>query len=189
MLRIYNASVYQQYIGMKNIGITQRIIERLIEASEASNSLFPKKFEHRHVMHMLLELDTRRKTTSATVSSILSRLRRQGLVERNGSTRSAAWRITHKGKKWHQERFQKDVLPKPDGITRLVIFDIPESERGKRTAIRTQLVGCNFRQLQKSVWIGTSPLGEDFVALLDELRLGKKVHIFSIREKGTIESI
>ena len=74
----------------------------------------------------------------------------------------------------------------PDGITRLVMFDIPEYERKKRTAIRTELVGCNFQQLQKSVWIGSCPLPEDFIALIDELKLKNNIHIFSVREKGTI---
>lgn len=171
---------------MRKNTITQFIIERLYEASEVSNALFPRKYEHRHFTKMLLDLDSRRKIAPATVSSILSRLKRQGLVERSGSTRNTLWQVTAKGKKWHESQQQKTILPKTDGITRLVIFDIPEYERRKRTAVRTELVGCNFRPLQKSVWIGTSPLTEDFITLLDQLKLKGKVHIFSVREKGTI---
>lgn len=174
---------------MRETTITQFIIERLCEASEASNALFPRKWEHRHLARMLADLNARRKIAPATISSILSRLKRQGLVERNGSTRSALWRVTSKGKKWHEAQQQKAILPKTDGITRLVIFDIPEYERRKRSAIRAELVGCNFRQLQKSVWIGTCPLTRDFIALLDELELKGKVHIFSVHEKGTIDEI
>ncbi|MBI3442949.1 MAG: hypothetical protein HY007_04230 [Candidatus Sungbacteria bacterium] len=174
---------------MQKTTITQFIIERLYEASEVSNALFPRKWEHRHFTKLLLDFDSRRKITPATISSILSRLKRQGLVARSGSTRNSLWRVTREGKNRHDARRRKAVPPKNDGITRLVIFDIPEYERRKRTAIRTELVGCNFRPLQKSVWIGTSPLPEDFITLLDELELKNKVHIFSVRGKGTLDKI
>ncbi len=78
------------------------------------------------------------------------------------------------------------MLP-PDGIARIVAFDIPERERKKRDTIRAELVTYNFKQLQKSVWIGYNPLPEDFTELLNGLHLRDEVHIFSVLEKGTIE--
>lgn len=131
----------------------------------------------------------RRKVHPTTVSSILSRLQRQGLVERVGSKQKAFWRITPKGKEWRKARNQNHDMcqQKNDGITRLVIFDIPEYDRKKRTVIRTELIECNFRQLQKSVWIGVCPLPESFILLIDKLCLKDNVHIFSVREKGTID--
>ncbi len=175
--------------NMRKTTITQFIIERLYEADEATNALFPRKWEHRRFAQMLLGLDSRRKIKPGTISSILSRLKQQGLVEGTGSTRNTLWRVTQKGKRWHEDQQKKVILPKSDGITRLVIFDIPEYERKKRNAIRAQLVSCSFRQLQKSAWIGTCPLTEDFITLLDELELKGKVHIFSVRGKGTIVDI
>ena len=97
------------------------------------------------------------------------------------------WRPTAAGKKWQAEIGAHRTSQKPDGITRLVIFDIPEYERKKRTAIRVELFAHNFRQLQKSVWIGMVPLSKDFIALLDELDLHGKVHIFSVRSEGTLK--
>jgi len=80
-------------------------------------------------------------------------------------------------------------LPKPlkkDGISRLVIFDIPERDRKKRDTVRAELIGYGFRLLQKSVWIGAYPLPKDFLELIDDLELARHIHIFSIRESGTI---
>ena len=74
----------------------------------------------------------------------------------------------------------------PDGITRLVIFDIPEKERRKRNILRVELVTYDFKMLQKSVWIGATPLPEDFIHKLDKLNLKNKVHIFSVQEYGTL---
>lgn len=97
----------------------------------------------------------------------------------------SAWVLTKQG----AARLRQNVIPVPasDGISRLVIFDIPERERKKRDAIRAELIACNFARLQKSVWMGTNPLPEDFITLVDDLRLKGKLHIFSIREQGTIQ--
>ena len=75
---------------------------------------------------------------------------------------------------------------KPDGITRLVVFDIPERERKKRDTLRAELIGYGFEGLQRSVWIGHRPLPADFIEFLDSLNLKNKVHIFSVRESGTL---
>ncbi len=176
---------------MSKTTITQFIIERLCDADEVSRTLFPRKHRHSYFMQMLLESDPRRKIRPATISSILSRLKRQGLVERVGSKQNTLWHVTPKGKEWRKAHDQHLNIgqPRTDGITRLVIFDIPEYDRKKRTAVRTELFGCNFRQLQKSVWIGTCPLPESFIMLLDELDLKGKVYIFSVRERGTIDKV
>lgn len=75
---------------------------------------------------------------------------------------------------------------KPDGIQRLVIFDIPEAMRAKRQAIRAELVSCGYQQLQKSVWLGEKPLSNDFIELLEALDAKPYVHIFSVRKTGTL---
>lgn len=95
--------------------------------------------------------------------------------------------LTKKGRAYNSLHKQKREEQKKDGVTRLVIFDIPEYERHKRTIIRTELVACKFSQLQKSVWIGAYALPQSFIALMDDLDLHGKLHIFSIAQKGTIK--
>ena len=104
-----------------------------------------------------------------------------------GLNKNASWHLTPNGKQHLQDRAsKKNGARKSDGITRLVIFDIPEQERKKRDTVRAELIGCGFRSLQKSVWIGEYPITQDFITLIDDLKLGGKVHIFSIREHGTL---
>ncbi|MDZ4260393.1 MAG: hypothetical protein U1A25_01890 [Candidatus Sungbacteria bacterium] len=152
------------------------------------NSFFPEKYSYTHFSRKLLGLESFSKTNSQTVVSLLSRLKRQGLVERRGGKGASSWLLTGQGKKY-LEKNRESVLPVPqeDGITRLVIFDVPERERRKRDSIRAELIGFNFRQLQKSVWIGYNPLPVGFIELIDELNLKNSVHIFSVREAGTLE--
>ncbi len=169
--------------------LTNIILEKLLELGEGTlDVFFPKNYSYAALSRPLLGLDRPKQATRHNFSSILWRLQQRGLVERDGPARKSVWRLSPKGKSYcaaHQK--QKSEERKKDGITRLVIFDIPEYERKKRTAVRTELVGCRFRPLQKSVWIGECLLPRSFMILLDDLELRGKVHIFSVREKGTID--
>lgn len=151
------------------------------------DAFLPRMYPEAQITRDILGLDSRPHIPRRTFSTVLSRLKKDGLIERSGETRSALWRLTDIGKQY-LERERTEVLSraKEDGIGRLVIFDIPEQERKKRDKIRSELIYADFKQLQKSVWIGYRPLPQDFLLLLDELYLKGKVHIFSIRDEGTI---
>ena len=157
------------------------VIERLRELGEGTlDAFFPETYSYAAVWRPLLGLE-RKRVDRHTISSALWRLQRQGLVERSGVRRQSLWRLTRKGRELGLERnksLPREVL-KPDGIVRLVIFDIPERERKKRDSIRAELMGYDFWQLQKSVWIGKCALPKSFTKLIDELDLVKNVHIFS----------
>lgn len=53
-----------------------------------------------------------------------------------------------------------------DGKWRMVIFDVPESDRSLRAKMRRRLTIEGFGCLQKSVWISPSPFG----TMIDELK-------------------
>ncbi|KKW28800.1 MAG: Transcriptional regulator, PaaX family [Parcubacteria group bacterium GW2011_GWB1_52_7] len=160
------------------------ILQTLFEIGEgALDSFFPTKYPEAKLWRELLGLDSRHEFSRPTFSVILSRLQSAGLVERRGRKRQSVWRLTEAGDRYLKAENNK---PKPDGIQRLVIFDIPEKERRKRDVIRGELAGLGYSQLQKSVWKGEIPLSNDFIELLDALSLHSKVHIFSVQERGTL---
>lgn len=155
------------------------------------DAFFPAKYPYAALWRPLLGLDRAKRLRKETVAATLWRLKQEGLVERIGAKKIARWRLTSKGtvRLKYESSLQTKQPPVSDGIVRLVIFDIPESGRRKRDVVREQLIGYGFRQLQKSVWIGDCPLPEEFITLIDELELGGNVHIFSIREYGTIKRL
>ena len=88
------------------------------------------------------------------VSNTLSRLKSRGLIARSGSRKKAVWRITKPGRQHFKAKFlDESALPPDDGKIRLVVFDVPEKERGKRDWLRTRLLTCEYSPFQKSVWI------------------------------------
>ncbi len=128
--------------------------------------------------------------------NMLCYLHENGLVERKENKhRKSKWRITHRGiekLKFLKKKQRSKLEPfsaetvKEDAL-KIVIFDIPESEKRKRNWLRRSLQNLNFFMLQKSVWIGKSKLPEKFLEKLQELKILSFVHIFTVHEKGTID--
>lgn len=165
------------------------VLERIAQVGEGVLDAFlPRRHSETRIMRDILGLDSWRHISRKTFSTTLSRLKKDGLVERSGTMRSAIWHLTDAGRRSVEKDriITSDRAKKEDGIGRLVIFDIPEQERRKRDTVRSELICADFKQLQKSVWIGYRPLPLAFLVLLDDLRLKGKVHIFSIQNEGTI---
>lgn len=163
------------------------ILEKLAEMGVLTlDAIFPKKYPWAAISRPLFGLDSYPRASVRTLSSTLSRLKREGLAARSGKIRNSQWSITEDGKRWIQEVAAAEEILPSDGVSRIVIFDIPERERKKRDTLRAELLGCGFEQLQKSVWMGDRPLPASFVELLDDLKLKNKVHIFSVKEHGTL---
>lgn len=148
------------------------------------NAFFPAKYPQARIWRSLLGLDSSQKFSKPTFEAILSRLQKQRLIER----KAEKWSITSLGRKFLGKRwFRKTmVIPERDGVMRLVIFDIPERERKKRLWLRLELAACDYRILQKSVWVGYMPLPHEFFEALEYLNLHSHVHIFSVKGSGTL---
>lgn len=174
---------------MTKKSLTQFILEKLNEIGQITlESFLPRHRIEAKIWRQILGLPTDYNFSPRTFSAILSRLKRQGLVTKSGRHGRSIWQLAPKGKEKLTLPVSLEPLP-TDGIARLVMFDIPESERRKRDWLRSELVACNFQRLQKSVWIGYNPLPEKFIKSLDEFKLKHKVHIVSINKIGTLEEI
>lgn len=174
-------------INTKKGVISRFVLEKLSETNElVLNALFPKNMAGGRACRDILGLPTGYNISKENFSITLSRLCKQGLVKRKGCKRFSSWILTKKGKE-KLESYQFVINPtKPDGIPRLVMYDIPETERKKRDLLRYELVACDYKQLQKSVWIGYCPLPEEFIKSLKYMKLKNKVQILSIHKTGTL---
>ena len=163
------------------------ILEKIAEIGEATlDGFFPAKYPEARIWRQIAGARPSYTFSKPRFSAILTKLRAEGLVERRGSRKLARWRITKKGRSLLISNARDAVIPKEDGIMRIVCFDILEHQRKKRRWIREALLGLGYRQLQKSVWIGYAPLQESFLDDLDLLSLRNQVHIFSVSQKGTL---
>lgn len=167
--------------------VARLILEKLSEAGElALDGLFPKNLAEGRMWREILGLPTGYEFSRPSFSVILNRLRSQGLIAKTGGSRYPIWILTNRGKSKVKSYGYLIKPAKVDGIPRLVVYDIPEKDRRKRDWLRYELLACGYNQLQKSVWLGYSPLPEEFIQSIKDLNLKDKVHIVSIHKKGTL---
>ncbi len=62
----------------------------------------------------------------------------------------------------------------------LLIYDIPEGRKKERDWFRRQLKNFGFVMIQRSVWVGPSPLPIDFLAYLKRIGLQKEFKTFKL---------
>ena len=70
----------------------------------------------------------------------------------------------------------------------LLIYDIPEGRKKERDWFRRQLRNFDFAMIQKSVWVGPSPLPEDFLNYLKRIGLQKEFKTFKLAKSYTKQS-
>lgn len=71
--------------------------------------------------------------------------------------------------------FKKDV---PKNL--LLIYDIPEGRKKERDWFRRQLKNFDFVMIQRSVWVGPSPLPAEFTDYLKRIGLQKEFKTFKL---------
>ena len=77
--------------------------------------------------------------------------------------------------------FKKDA---PKNL--LLIYDIPEGRKKERDWFRRQLVKFEYIMIQKSAWIGPSPLPKDFLMYLKEIKIGDNFKTFKLAKPYNI---
>ena len=104
------------------------------------------------------------------LSLTISRLRKKGYIEKYKDQSKIILKLTQLGQDLLLKHLPEDNY-NWDGIWRLVIFDIPESQRRIRNILRRRLKEWGFNQWQKSVWATKKPLTEALRSLVKQLEV------------------
>jgi len=62
----------------------------------------------------------------------------------------------------------------------IVMYDIPHTMKKERDWFRRHLIKFEYVMIQKSVWVGPSPLPKDFLDYLKEIKIGDKFKTFKL---------
>lgn|SRR3989338_4392794 len=62
----------------------------------------------------------------------------------------------------------------------IVMYDIPHNLKKERDWFRRHLIKFGYVMIQKSVWLGPSPLPQDFLEYLKEIRIGDNFKTFKL---------
>lgn len=106
------------------------------------------------------------------LSDTLTYLKRKELIDYHGGF----YRINKRGKEYIKRKidslkqfnvcFEKNA---PKNL--LVMYDVPENKKAEREWLRWHLKKFNYRMIQKSVWVGPSPLPKEFLEYLDKIKI------------------
>ncbi|TAK57498.1 CRISPR-associated endonuclease Cas2 [Patescibacteria group bacterium] len=69
--------------------------------------------------------------------------------------------------------------------TLLITYDIPHNKKIERDWFRRQLKRLGFSMIQKSVWVGQSPLPADFIAYVKTIGIEKEFITFTLAQPHT----
>jgi DNA-binding transcriptional regulator PaaX len=113
--------------------------------------------------------------------SALYRLKKKKFIEKDGED----WKVLQEGRSYFQKRkaclhyFDSPFEKKPIKNL-LLMFDIPETEKIKRNWLRSQLGRFGYTMIQKSVWVGPSPLPPEFIRYLKEIKIFSQIKTFKL---------
>lgn len=109
-----------------------------------------------------------------TIRHSLWRLQRQGFVEKT----RVGYTLTQKGRQLAEYilKAKKSTVQKWDGKYRVVVFDIPEKEKGFRNWLRQELYLLKYKKLQKSVFVSKFPITPDIVKEIKRKKMSNYVN-------------
>lgn len=73
--------------------------------------------------------------------------------------------------------------PKNSPKTLIVMYDIPHNLKKERDWLRRHLIKFEYVMIQKSVWVGPSPLPKDFLDYLKKINIGDKLKTFKLAKQ------
>jgi len=130
------------------------------------------------------------KYSKNTFSNEFSRLKRENFIEKDGEY----LRITKKGQDYVKKR-QNSLsvflfsFPKDSPKNLLVMYNIPEGKKAEREWFRFHLKKFDYEMIQRSVWVGPSPLPEDFLNYLKEIKLKSCIKTFKLAKSYSSNNI
>lgn len=88
-------------------------------------------------------------------------------------------------KKFHRKRCLYHVsfassFKKDDPKNLIVMYDIPHEMKKERDWFRRHLIKFGFIMIQKSVWVGPSPLPKNFLDYLKEIKIRDNFKTFKL---------
>ena len=126
-----------------------------------------------------------KKFNDSRVKQLTSRLKNRGLIKSRIKNRKLIITLTKKGKQrvldYDIDSIELKKHKKWDGRWRIVLFDIPESEKAARDALRCKFKFLGMHQLQKSAFVYPYNCREEILYVANFYEVAD--HIFYLEAK------
>ncbi|OIO30028.1 CRISPR-associated endonuclease Cas2 [Candidatus Nomurabacteria bacterium CG_4_10_14_0_2_um_filter_30_12] len=161
--------------------------QKLSIESKILKFLFEPKYKYKGMSVSILGLPAIFPYKKQSINNALYRLNKSGYI----SKKNSIILLSQNGRKYVENKkvrlvtfdspFQK-AAPK----NLLVMFDIPETKKAEREWFRYHLKEFNYEMIQRSVWVGPSPLPKDFLDYINEIKLKECIKTFKLAKSYNI---
>jgi DNA-binding transcriptional regulator PaaX len=109
----------------------------------------------------------------------LRRFESHGLIKRTATPTGPVFVITPKAKALRKQAITKQN--RTDGLSTLIIFDIPQEKRNARDTLRRYLIRSGYTQIRESAFLSPFQIFGELEELIEELKLQKNVSVFGVK--------
>jgi CRISPR-associated endonuclease Cas2 len=89
--------------------------------------------------------------------------------------------------KYHHYHYFNSTFTETAPKDLIVMYDIPHEKKKERDWFRRHLKKFNYTMIQKSVWVGPSPLPKDFLDYVKSINLIDQLKTFKLAKSYTKE--
>jgi phenylacetic acid degradation operon negative regulatory protein len=142
------------------------------------------KFKYKGIPVNALFFPALRKYKSKTIQNNFYSLNKQGYIEKldgNFIINKNGKLFLEKPSKLQLKIFEPAENNSPKNL--LLLYDVPEAMKKERDWFRRTLIKFSFIMIQKSVWVGPSPLPKEFLDYVKSIGLKDSIKTFKL-EKG-----
>ncbi len=152
------------------------ILERILEVLDT-----PVSRRHKGVSVNIFGLPIFSDCKKQSISNSLYNLKKKGYIISDGET----WRLSKTGREYRQKilsqiKYFDSPFDKNAPKNLIVMFDIPEDRKTERNWFRFHLRKFGYIMIQKSVWVGPSPLPKEFISYIESIKLKDSVKAFRL---------
>lgn len=122
-----------------------------------------------------------KKYSSRSIRTTIDRLKRKNIIEKELS----GIMLSKYGKEYARKKIDSlKQFSKSENISKdknlLVMFDVPTERKPEREWLRWHLKKFDYIMVQKSVWVGPSPLPKEFKDYIKEIKLDECIKTFKL---------
>lgn len=151
--------------------------------SEILEELWNTELNYKGVRVNLFGIPRFTKYSKKTIQKTLIRLKNKNIIEKE----SSGIVLSKYGKEYVKKKYDSlKQFDNPGNLSKdrtlLVMFDIPTEKKAHREWLRWHLKKFNYIMVQKSAWVGPSPLPKEFKDYLKEIKLEKCIKTFKLEK-------
>src|SRR3989344_4611737 len=148
---------------------------------EILEELWNTELNHKGMIVNIFGIPRFKKYSQRSIRTTIDRLKKKGVIEKE----LAGIVLSKYGKEYARRKIDSlKQFNKPENISKdrnlLIMFDVPTARKPEREWLRWHLKKFSYIMVQKSVWVGPSPLPIEFRKYLEEIKLSKCIKTFKL---------